>query len=105
MSDKQSAGIGKGTPGPGRKKGVPNKTTTALREMILNALDRAGGVDYLARQAEENPAPFMALIGKVLPHTLAGDPENPVNVSISGPAKLTAYLDAISGRATGEPAS
>ena len=28
--------------------------------------------DYLARQADENPGPFLALIGKVLPVTLQG---------------------------------
>ena len=71
---KQSAGIGKGTPGPGRKKGVPNKSTTALKEMILGALDKAGGVDYLLAQAHDNPGPFLSLIGKVLPMTVASEP-------------------------------
>lgn len=59
-------------PGSGRKKGVPNKFTQALKDQILGALDAAGGQDYLARQAEENPGPFMALVGKVLPTTLNG---------------------------------
>lgn len=59
--------VGDGTPGPGRPKGVPNKTTTAVKEAVLAALDRVGGVDYLARQAEENPTAFMTLVGKVLP--------------------------------------
>ena len=40
--------------------------------MILGALDDAGGREYLARQAVENPGPFMALLGKVLPTTLEG---------------------------------
>jgi hypothetical protein len=78
VSEKQTPGIGKGTPGPGRKKGVPNKQTTQLKEMILGALDMAGGVEYLYRQASENPGPFMSLIGKVLPTTLAGDAQNPL---------------------------
>lgn len=51
----------------GRVKGTPNKTTGAVKEMILEALDRSGGVDYLIRQADENPTAFMTLIGKVLP--------------------------------------
>jgi hypothetical protein len=64
-------------PGPGRPKGVPNKNTTALKDMILEALDRAGGpegsgVDYLADQAIKNPTAFMALVGKVLPLQLTG---------------------------------
>jgi hypothetical protein len=35
--------------------------------MILGALDDAGGQDYLAAQAKQNPAAFLTLIGKVLP--------------------------------------
>jgi hypothetical protein len=45
--------------------------------MILGALDEAGGQDYLARMAEEQPVAFMSLLGRVLPATLAGDPQNP----------------------------
>lgn len=77
-------------PGAGRKKGVPNKTTTQLKEAILNAFDKAGGQKYLVRIAEEDPRTFCTLLGKVLPTTLAGDPENPVqvvpvlNVTLSG---------------------
>ncbi len=51
----------------GRQKGTPNKVTKALKEMILGALDDAGGQEYLAKQAGKNPAAFMTLIGKVLP--------------------------------------
>ena len=54
----------------GRKKGVPNKNTGKLRDMILNALDKAGGEKYLATQAKKNPGPFMQLLGKVLPKQL-----------------------------------
>ena len=53
--------------GAGRQKGSPNKVTADLRQMILGALDKAGGEAYLQRQADENPASFMTLIGKVLP--------------------------------------
>jgi hypothetical protein len=74
--DKQSAGIGKGTPGPGRKKGIPNKVNGALKDMILQALHGAGGVEYLQTQAEANPAAFMALVGKVLPMTVTGPAED-----------------------------
>ena len=51
----------------GRPKGTPNKVTRELKEMILGALDSAGGEAYLAEQAEKNPSAFMTLIGKVLP--------------------------------------
>lgn len=68
--------------GGGRPKGVPNKNTTLLKEMILAALDKAGGVDYLAAQAEENPGPFMTLVGKVLPLQVQGDKDNPLQAAI-----------------------
>jgi hypothetical protein len=63
-------------PGPGRPKGVPNKTTTALKEMILNSLHRVGGEEYLARLAIENSSAYASLIGKVLPTTLSADESN-----------------------------
>ena len=69
MADKKTAEnvIGKGKAGPGRPKGVANKSTTALKDMILKALDDAGGIDYLATQAKETPTAFLTLVGKVLP--------------------------------------
>jgi hypothetical protein len=35
--------------------------------MIRAALDRAGGVSYLVKQAELNPTAFMSLLGKMIP--------------------------------------
>ena len=75
------AGIGRPKGGPklgGRVKGTPNKTTVELKTMILKALDNSGGVDYLQRQADENPSAFLTLVGKVLPLTVAGDNNAPV---------------------------
>lgn len=64
---------GKGDPKTGgRKKGTPNKVSGTLKEMILTALDDSGGVEYLKRQAKENPQAFMTLVGKVLPMTMQG---------------------------------
>lgn len=67
--------------GGGSRKGKPNKETKALREMILAALDRAGGERYLFEQAKQNPNAFMTLIGKVLPTQITGDPNAPVAIS------------------------
>jgi hypothetical protein len=50
--------------GKGRPKGAANAMTRTLREMILGALDDAGGQDYLAEQAHKNPAAFMALLNR-----------------------------------------
>lgn len=67
----QKRKVGDGTPGPGRPKGVPNKTTTVLKEAILQAATEAGGKDgmigYLKAQAIANPQSFLPLLGKVLP--------------------------------------
>lgn len=52
----------KGTrPPEGSRKGIPNKITADVRAMILAALDRVGGQDYLAEQATANPKAFMSL--------------------------------------------
>lgn len=56
--------------GKGRPKGAVNKTTAALKDMILKALDEAdpeGSVAYLVKQSKENPTAFLTLVGKVLP--------------------------------------
>ena len=68
--------------GPGRPKGVPNKTTGQLKDMILNALGNAGGAEYLEARANDprTASAFLALIGKVLPMTIAGDSENPQRI-------------------------
>ena len=89
--------IGEGKPGPGRPKGMPNKTTAILKDAILQAAQRAGGgddeglVNYLHQQAITNPGPFMSLLGKVLPMTIAGDKDAPLlagfKVTIVDPAR------------------
>lgn len=78
------AGKPKGSPKTGgRKAGTPNKVTGQLKEMILTALDKAGGVNYLLRQAHESPTAFLTLVGKVLPMTISGDPDSPVKHSVT----------------------
>ena len=60
----------------GRQKGTPNKTTALLKDAILLAATNASGgnlVAYLERPATKNPAPFLTLLGKVLPLQLIGD--------------------------------
>jgi hypothetical protein len=64
----------------GRQKGSVNKIPSDLKAMILGALDAAGGQDYLYRQAELNPGPFMTLIGKVLPLQVTGGDGGPVMI-------------------------
>lgn len=69
-------------PGPGRPKGMPNKTTKELKDMILEALSESGGVSYLVQQAHEKPAAFMALVGKVLPLQVKGELEHTGGITV-----------------------
>lgn len=70
--------IGKGKPGPGRPKGVPNKQTALVKDAILEAAAKAhpkGMVGYLTEQAGQNPTAFLTLLGKVLPTQVEGTGE------------------------------
>lgn len=62
--------------GSGRPKGATNRIPSSVREMVRGALDSLGGEKYLIRLAEEHPASFCMLLGKLLPTTVAGDPES-----------------------------
>ncbi len=70
------AGLGNPKTG-GRNKGVRNKTTSLLKDAILEAAelagDKEGMVGYLVKQANENPVAFMGLLGKVLPMQVVAD--------------------------------
>lgn len=67
----------------GRKKGTPN-VLPDLRAITLRALMKAGGVEYLERQAIENPGPFLGLLGKVMPRES--------HVELSGELKVRAEV-------------
>ena len=70
----------------GRKKGSTNKITALLKDAILKAATSAGGkkglVGYLKTQAEKQPGPFMALLGKVLPMQIANDGDDTLKVTV-----------------------
>ena len=89
MADKKTGEnlIGKGKAGPGRPPGAVNKTTALLKDAILKAAERAGGkggmIAYLEKQAADNPGPFVALLGKVLPMQVTNDPDNPVSFTFT----------------------
>ena len=70
---------------PGRPKGSPNKTTAAVKDMVIQALNGAhkdGGAAYLQQQAKDNPTAFLTLVGKVIPLQVGGEFEH--NVKVSG---------------------
>jgi hypothetical protein len=66
--------------GPGRPKGSVNKLTMDIKSMVIAALDKAGGEDYLLDQANNNPNAFMTLVGKIIPTQVTGDKDNPVEL-------------------------
>lgn len=64
----------------GRQKGTPNKTSADVKAAILGAFSQAGGVDYLAKVAEEDPRTFCTLLGKVLPMQVTGAEGGPLRI-------------------------
>src|SRR4051812_31345868 len=67
MNKKTGNNGARGSRGPGRPKGSPNKLTRTIKEAIELAFDELGGAKYLKKMANEQPAAFMNLLGKVLP--------------------------------------
>lgn len=67
----------------GRQKGSTNKLTKQLKDMILEALDDCGGVDYLKQTAIDHPVAFLTLVGKVLPLQVTGEGGGAVVVQLA----------------------
>lgn len=62
--------IGKGKPGPGRPKGVPNKFTLSAKEAFQLAFDRLGGAEGMVAWATSDPEnlkTFYSLYSKLIP--------------------------------------
>lgn len=81
----------------GRPKGATNRYSKELKEMVLGALDDAGGQEYLRRQANENPGPFLTLVGKVLPKEVSMDAN--VNLSNMTDEELDERIAALAAQA------
>lgn len=85
----KKVGRSAGNRGQGRKPGVPNKTTTALKEAILAAAAEHGeddtGADglkgYLRKVAREDVKAFTGLLGRVLPLDVSGNVGFSVTIS------------------------
>lgn len=69
---KKTTKFGKGN--PGKPKGAVNKNTAEIKDMIRQALDKAGGVEYLVERAQDpkTASAFLGLVGKVLPMAVTG---------------------------------
>ena len=72
--------------GAGRPKGSRNKTTTVLKEAVLEAAGEVGenglGGDgltgYLRKIAREEPKAFCSVLGRVLPLQVTGKDDGPI---------------------------
>lgn len=82
--EKESKKSGRGgkRPGAGRPKGSLDKGGKLIREMVVEALDGAGGVAYLQATALSHQAAFLTLLGKVLPIQVTGEDGGAVKHSI-----------------------
>jgi hypothetical protein len=83
MSENQSKKSKRGgkRDGAGRPKGSLDKGNALIREMIVDALDELGGVEYLKTTASSHPAAFLSLLGKVMPVQIEGG-DNPIKHSV-----------------------
>lgn len=66
-------------PNSGRRAGTPNRLTRDVRDIVLGALEQAGGVDYLVGQAQENPTAFLALLGRCLPREVTAEVQQTIS--------------------------
>ena len=51
----------------GRKPGVQNKTTIAVRDALIGAFENAGGEQWLTELARDDPKTFATLVAKLIP--------------------------------------
>lgn len=80
-----STAFKKGEKRPNQGKRGPNKNTAQLKDMILQALNNAGGAQYLEERARDpkTASAFLSLIGKVLPMQVTGADGEAIKVGIS----------------------
>jgi len=76
-----------------------------LRDMVMAALQEAGGQKYLLDQASENPGLFMSLVGKCLPKEIKADVTSLSVVSNLTPEQQRGIAEAILTGSGGEHAT
>ena len=83
-TEKKPKRVGDGTPGPGRPKGLENKTTKLLKDVLIIAAEAVGsdgdGKDGLSGYCEDlarnEKKAFAALMGRLLPLQIQGPGED-----------------------------
>jgi len=62
--------MAKGVKTGGRVAGTPNKTTSHVKEALIEAFEGMGGIESLRAWAEAEPTEFYKLWAKLLPQEL-----------------------------------
>ena len=92
-------------PGPGRPKGSVNRCTAALKEALLEAFDRGGGVDWLLALMKDEPKTFASLLSRLIPTESKTEITTNELTDDERRARIAAILDAGRARRDGHVAS
>lgn len=68
--------------GAGRKKGVGNKQTVAVKQCLINAFEEMGGWQNLTKWGMENPTEFYKIWSKMIPHEVTGEEGGEIKVTL-----------------------
>ncbi|AEK58486.1 conserved hypothetical protein [Acidithiobacillus caldus SM-1] len=83
-----------------------NRTTAALKEALLEAFDRGGGVDWLLALMKDEPKTFASLLSRLIPTETATKMEITNELTDEERrARIAAILDAGRARRDGYVAS
>jgi hypothetical protein len=80
----------------GRPKGVPNKITTDIKQLILAAMQAAhadGDLAYLTQQAKDIPTSFLTLLGKIIPAEVKMESKNEHTFNTTAAMKAAALQE------------
>lgn len=69
MAGNQNSGRANMPPGPGRPKGMPNKFSATVKEMVLAAIDKRGGQKFFEGLEDRD---LVRLAAKLIPQQISG---------------------------------
>lgn len=67
----------------GRKRGTPNKLTTAFKDAVRTAYNGIGGHSAFAKWAKENPTEFYRIAARLIPTEIHTSTDMSINVVIN----------------------
>lgn len=88
--------MAKGKKTGGRKKGTPNKVTTAFKEAVLDAFNQMGGTDALLTWGMQNQTEFYKIAARLIP----AESSVAVSGADGGPVAVTFRVIQDAGRPT-----